>query len=168
MPWFNTDDKLHSHPKSRAAGLEALGLWLLAGCHSVAVRNPGFASSEYVYSFPRGRTLAKRLVRAGFWEPVPGGWDFLYGGELWSVRYDRFPIPAELRAAVYERDRWRCLHCGTTENLSLDHIWPYSKGGPDTYENLQTLCRPCNSKKGAKTDGPGRTPVDQALLGLLR
>lgn len=59
-------------------------------------------------------------------------------------------IRPELRAAVYERDGHRCLHCGTTENLSLDHIHPYSLGGEDTLDNLQTLCRSCNSRKGAR------------------
>ena len=59
-------------------------------------------------------------------------------------------IPDSLRLAVYERDGWKCLHCSTPERLSLDHIHPYSLGGADTLENLQTLCRPCNSRKGAK------------------
>lgn len=59
-------------------------------------------------------------------------------------------IPDDLRIAVYERDNYTCLHCGSVENLSLDHIHPYSRGGEDTLENLQTLCRSCNSKKGAR------------------
>lgn len=59
-------------------------------------------------------------------------------------------IPDSIRLAVYERDGWKCLHCGTTERLSLDHIHPWSLGGEDTLVNLQTLCRPCNSRKGAR------------------
>lgn len=59
-------------------------------------------------------------------------------------------IRPSLRAAIYERDGHACLHCGATENLSLDHIHPYSLGGEDTFDNLQTLCRPCNSRKGAR------------------
>lgn len=59
-------------------------------------------------------------------------------------------IRPSLRAAVYQRDGHACLHCGTRESLSLDHIYPYSLGGEDTLENLQTLCRPCNSRKGAR------------------
>lgn len=62
----------------------------------------------------------------------------------------RQAIPTEVRRAVYERDGYQCLHCGTTENLSLDHIHPWSLGGSDDPENLQTLCRPCNSRKGAR------------------
>lgn len=59
-------------------------------------------------------------------------------------------IPDALRMTVYERDGYTCLHCGATENLSLDHIHPYSRGGEDTLDNLQTLCRSCNSRKGAR------------------
>lgn len=59
-------------------------------------------------------------------------------------------IPDAMRYAVYERDGYTCLHCGTPESLSLDHIHPYSMGGEDSFENLQTLCRPCNSRKGAR------------------
>lgn len=59
-------------------------------------------------------------------------------------------IRPSLRAAVYERDGNTCLHCGATEALTLDHIHPWSLGGEDTFENLQTLCRSCNSKKGGR------------------
>jgi HNH endonuclease len=31
--------------------------------------------------------------------------------------------------------------------MTKDHILPKSKGGPDTLENLQTMCRPCNCWK---------------------
>jgi len=59
-------------------------------------------------------------------------------------------ISDTLRMKVYDRDGWACLHCGETESLSLDHIHPFSLGGSDAFENLQTLCRSCNSKKGAR------------------
>lgn len=63
---------------------------------------------------------------------------------------ERQPIPDDVRQAVYLRDGFRCLHCGSPEGLSLDHIYPWSLGGSDDETNLQTLCRPCNSRKGAK------------------
>ena len=64
--------------------------------------------------------------------------------------YTKKKISGELRIQVYERDKYRCKHCGTHKNLSLDHIIPESKGGTATLDNLQTLCRPCNSKKAVK------------------
>lgn len=62
----------------------------------------------------------------------------------------RAHIPDHVRALVYARDGHACASCGSTENLSLDHIKPWSKGGSDDESNLQTLCTPCNSSKGAR------------------
>jgi len=34
--------------------------------------------------------------------------------------------------------------------MTKDHIIPKSRGGKDILENLQTMCMPCNNKKGNK------------------
>lgn len=60
----------------------------------------------------------------------------------------RRDISAPVRRFVMERDKV-CQSCGTVDALTLDHVLPYSLGGPDTVENLRVLCRPCNSRKGA-------------------
>lgn len=60
------------------------------------------------------------------------------------------PIPAELRWRVWERDEFTCRNCGARQHLSVDHVIPESAGGPMTLDNLQTLCKRCNSSKGAK------------------
>lgn len=60
------------------------------------------------------------------------------------------PIPAALRTQVFERDAYRCLVCTSHIDLCCDHIHPESKGGKTVLDNLQTLCRSCNSKKGAR------------------
>lgn len=62
-------------------------------------------------------------------------------------------IPQSLRKAVFERDQYRCRQCGSWIDLCVDHIHPLSKGGAATLENLQTLCRPCNSRKHDKAIG---------------
>jgi ribosomal protein S27E len=48
--------------------------------------------------------------------------------------------------------KFQCNFCGEKEEkkLTIDHIKPVSKGGTDDLNNLQILCRSCNSKKGAK------------------
>lgn len=62
--------------------------------------------------------------------------------------YQRRPIPPLTRLMVFARDNWQCLHCGATDQLHIDHINPVSNGGGNEYENLQVLCKPCNSRKG--------------------
>ena len=64
--------------------------------------------------------------------------------------YRKEKIPNELRQAVFERDGYTCLHCGATDNLRADHIFPERKGGKAVMSNLQTLCNRCNSKKRDK------------------
>jgi 5-methylcytosine-specific restriction endonuclease McrA len=51
---------------------------------------------------------------------------------------------------VIERDGYQCTKCGSTEDLTLDHKTPLSKGGSDDPENLQILCRSHNSQKGTR------------------
>jgi 5-methylcytosine-specific restriction protein A len=50
-----------------------------------------------------------------------------YGWEWVKVR-------RKVRASV-------CCRCGTTEDLTVDHIIPKSMGGTDDPSNLRTLCR---------------------------
>lgn len=68
--------------------------------------------------------------------------------EAVSLRFYREPIGWAMRKAVWERDEYRCKHCGTHIDLTCDHITPVSRGGETRLSNLQTLCRPCNSRKG--------------------
>jgi len=53
----------------------------------------------------------------------------------------------ELREALGNK----CLCCGATAGLTLDHITPLSLGGLNITENLQVLCGTCNDKKWIKT-----------------
>ena len=59
-------------------------------------------------------------------------------------------ISASLRLKVYRKDGYRCVICLTSEDLSVDHIIPESRGGVSTIDNLQTLCVHCNTVKGVK------------------
>ena len=62
-------------------------------------------------------------------------------------------IPLSLRVKVLSRDKFRCVFCGKSPAidvgtiLHIDHIKPFSKGGENTLDNLQTLCQDCNLGK---------------------
>ncbi len=59
-------------------------------------------------------------------------------------------VPAGLRQFIFKRDGHRCVICGSTQGLTLDHVIPVSKGGRTSKENLKTLCKSCNSKKNTQ------------------
>ncbi|MCB1492181.1 MAG: HNH endonuclease [Rhodobiaceae bacterium] len=64
------------------------------------------------------------------------------------VRPSRFP--AFTRFNVFLRDRFTCQYCGTSSDLTFDHLIPRSRGGQTTWENVVTACAPCNLRKGGK------------------
>ena len=76
-----------------------------------------------------------------------------YRCEPFQPRYRKVRIPSRLRRDVFERDAYRCCKCGGWIDLCCDHIYPESKGGETALNNLQTLCRGCNSRKADRAPG---------------
>jgi 5-methylcytosine-specific restriction endonuclease McrA len=68
------------------------------------------------------------------------------------VHYVRVPRGVKRkisRRALFARDGWRCVYCGTASGrLTLDHVVPRSRGGDSVWENVVTSCAPCNLRKG--------------------
>ena len=68
------------------------------------------------------------------------------------VNYVRVPRMVQRkisRRALFARDGWRCVYCGSASGrLTLDHVIPRSKGGGSVWENVVTSCAPCNLRKG--------------------
>ena len=60
----------------------------------------------------------------------------------------RKPIPKAVRDAVFKRDNYCCVKCGSTKNLEVDHKVSLANGGTNEMANLQTLCQDCNRRKG--------------------
>ncbi|MFM9861922.1 HNH endonuclease [Pseudoxanthobacter sp. M-2] len=58
--------------------------------------------------------------------------------------------PAFTRFNVFLRDRFECQYCGSTDDLTFDHLMPRSKGGQTEWENVLAACSPCNLRKGNK------------------
>lgn len=84
---------------------------------------------------------------------------------------EREPISHLVRQLVYRRDGYACRVCGAAPRarlatrrsgpLHLDHIIPWSAGGPDRSDNLRTLCGPCNQQRSNYVTGDEQpsTPI---------
>lgn len=60
-------------------------------------------------------------------------------------------VNSQTREQVFERDNYTCRYCGSKEGpFHADHVYPYSKGGETSIDNLVTACQKCNAKKQAK------------------
>lgn len=75
----------------------------------------------------------------------------LRAGSRWALDVTNATWSA-LRDQVFSRDGYQCVYCGEKEErLECDHVFPLSRGGVSTLDNLATSCKPCNRSKGAKT-----------------
>ena len=66
------------------------------------------------------------------------------------------------RLRIYIRDKYRCQYCGerkTATDLTLDHIFPRSRGGDNSPVNIVTACLQCNNRKGSRTPEEARMPL---------
>lgn len=141
----------------RPGGIAAVGLWAIA-LSWMHDRRP-FATQlpvEQVVALGGTEAIAALLVAAELWQDMGNSYRPLSvdreGRRLWwrEPVPSRPEIPQLVRDAVFARDGYQCVTCGALDDLTLDHIHPWSLGGPDTVENLRVLCRPCNSRKGAR------------------
>jgi 5-methylcytosine-specific restriction endonuclease McrA len=70
--------------------------------------------------------------------------------------YRRVPIRMQVvsRKNILLRDGNRCMYCGrrlASDELTLDHVHPKSRGGKGTWENLVACCASDNHRKGNRT-----------------
>lgn len=78
------------------------------------------------------------------------------------AKYGDVPVRgvAFSRSNLYRRDRYTCQYCGAkpgTQELTIDHVLPRSRGGTSTWSNCVVACVKCNFKKA------NRTPVEAGL-----
>ena len=80
-----------------------------------------------------------------------------------SIDYDvEYNIDSnDIRKMFYDIYGKECKYCEKKLNfrtIACDHIVPLSKGGPTTVENLQLICKACNTRKG---------PLDEEDFNIL-
>ena len=73
-----------------------------------------------------------------------------------AVPYKELPF---CRENILVRDDFVCQYCGKKfkpEELTLDHVFPKSRLGPDIWENIVACCKECNQKKADRTPKEAR------------
>ena len=90
-------------------------------------------------------------------------------------RYVHIPYKgiALSRHNIMKRDHFQCQYCGSNRNLTLDHLFPRSRGGKATWTNLVTACNRCNTRKGDRTPEEAglnlnQQPKKPTLVAFLR
>ena len=75
------------------------------------------------------------------------------------IRRPRVQVVPFSRRNVLRRDFFTCQYCGSTLELTIDHVMPRSRGGRHAWDNVVTACRECNQKKGNKTPQEAGMPL---------
>lgn len=93
---------------------------------------------------------------------------------LWNEKINSpsmsFDIPATLRLlervgkrcafpkfrkwVLFNRDGWKCQYCEISldwKSITIDHVFPKSRGGQTSWSNCVSSCKKCNWKKGCRT-----------------
>lgn len=68
-----------------------------------------------------------------------------------DLKSGRIVWSTSIREYLKERETGdECIYCGSKEKLTVDHILPLSRYGPDSPDNAVMVCAKCNSSKGSK------------------
>jgi len=153
---------MYSHPAVIQATSAAQLLWVRALCEMNLTTRDGTLPRKVVRGLERelgmNAAATTSLLKVGlfvdrgdYYEiPKTAGIARVELYKLGPSGNRRPGIPDSVRHAIYARDGYACVHCGSGERLSIDHIIPWSKGGAHHSGNFQTLCMPCNMSKGAR------------------
>lgn len=102
--------------------------------------------------------FATYFNRFGSWKKALEKFALYVKGDYKSLEETKYKkcnrkINNSLRYEIMKRDNFKCCLCGNSPAMDskcvlvIDHIKPIAKGGNNNIENLQTLCKVCNSGK---------------------
>lgn len=90
----------------------------------------------------------------------------------WVQRLEYMPDISSSEAILLRRQKGKCAWCHTFflpgDLIEKDHIIPKSKGGKDTYQNLQLLHRHCHDQKTALDLREGASKPNGGLISSSR
>lgn len=55
------------------------------------------------------------------------------------------------RFNLFLRDEFTCQYCGSSGDMTFDHVIPRARGGITVWQNVVASCSPCNLKKGSRS-----------------
>lgn len=128
--------------------------WRARGIFAYAVLHELEVSVANIQQWPSSKNVGREQAISIFNELLNAGFLALQGTH--KAAYLKKKIPEAIRQQVLSRDNHRCVECQSIKRLTIDHIFPESKGGSTTLDNLQVLCRSCNIEKGTKLSGGGK------------
>ena len=147
MTWFKVDDSFHSHPKTAAVSLAAVGLWTVAGAWSGDHLTDGFVPDHMIPLLARGSTqLADELVVAGLWKRTRKGYQF----HQWNERNPEATDVKALREKRAQAGRAGGLASGKTRSKNE------ANGSPNAWPVLEPPTRPDPTRKEGLA--PAREP----------
>ena len=173
MAWFRFYDEVLDDPKIQRLPSDIFKCWVNILC--LAKRHGGILPDVTDVAFALRITgdeadeLLNALATAGLLDSTKQGWEphnwkgRQYASDNSMERVNRYrakrrasglPILADysrFRPTLIERDGEKCIYCGTTKNLVVDHLVPIAHGGTDDTDNLGLACKQCNSGKAGRT-----------------
>lgn len=156
MAWVKLDDGFPDHPKVAQAGPRAGWIYVCALAYCSRNRTNGFIPAGAIKgltAFGNPKKHVDALVKVGLWDISPGGYsirDYQPPITVHPMRAAWDAMRAAIAPLIFARDGYRCLLCGASRPLTVDHHVAIVNGGTNDLTNLRTLCRPCNSRKGAR------------------
>lgn len=154
MPDFRIDDTASEHPKLRAAGLQAFGLWSAAGswCMNPAHLTDGWVPLHYVQGWDGGRKSAKKLVEVGLWRDETRDGIAGYQYHDWAdFQRTREAIEEEKRKA---KDRMARVRSG---NVRPNNERTFGAGSANVHDSLTLTLTQGGSDGGDSHQGTPAT-----------
>ena len=74
----------------------------------------------------------------------------------------RWKAPRFRKKVLFNRDGWKCQYCNVKlgwHNIEIEHVLPSSRGGPTSWLNCVSACKPCNKRKANKTPEEAGMPL---------
>jgi hypothetical protein len=166
MTYFKVDDHFHSHPKILDLGLDAIGLWTLAGSWSGEQLTDGFIPARLIARLGGSQETTQALVDAGLWEVTEGGFIF----HDWDAHNQTKAQVVESREAwrsKKEKQRGYRTSAKKDDFSSLDA--PLSLNSVDSIEGIDemslgdTMGDSLGESLGESRESPGTRTKEQGI-----